>query len=232
MLKARKLNDLINAKAATQDLSDSELMHEAEESASIVGDVDADGDIEEVPPPVPAMPPQAATSTAVVTARTVRNLPIERPAESSVDRRSARSSTAADTMRSIVRAFDPSTQRARDQERGERLTTSTQILAMSQQLRDVQSVNESLRRDLNDVRDRLRESERAKDLAEMRLDIERKVNPALHSGRRHSRSRSRSYDRYSHHYSPARSTPFPPLSLFTLSVTRRFRSSQSSTTRR
>lgn len=147
--------------------------------------------------------PNGATRTpkpAVVTARAIRSATPSAAAE----RWSVRPTQGTDMIRQIARSFDPEVQRIRDEERGNRMAENMQLLTMSQQLRDFQVQTEAVRRELSAVQERLREAERSKDLAEMRLEIERSVRPSGIQGRDRSRSRShrsRSSSRRSYHHS-------------------------------
>ncbi|KAJ7091997.1 hypothetical protein B0H15DRAFT_777771, partial [Mycena belliarum] len=71
---------------------------------------------------------------------------------------------APELVNKLSHAFDPDTQRARDEERSQRSFQSAQIFAMSQQLRDAQAIIETLR-------NRAHDAERARDRAELRLEL-------------------------------------------------------------
>lgn len=188
------------------DLSDTELVNEAADSDASGDENTGNRGIGSGAAPHPVQVATRTPTPAVVTARAVRSATPSGPAE----RRSVRPTQGTDMIRQIARSFDPEVQRLRDEERGNRMAENTQLLAMSQQLRDFQAQTEAVRRELSAVQERLQEAERSKDLAEMRLEIERSVRPSGIRGRDRSRSHSRSHRsrsdsrhsyRRSHHHS-------------------------------
>lgn len=79
-------------------------------------------------------------------------------------RHGPRNSGGADFMRQVSQSLDPGVQRARDLERSERMSASTTMLVLHQQLRDQQ-------KQMFEMQDRLNKSERQRDIAEMRLEM-------------------------------------------------------------
>ncbi|KAG2157038.1 hypothetical protein DEU56DRAFT_720970, partial [Suillus clintonianus] len=88
-----------------------------------------------------------------------------------VPRCNARGAAASELLTRLSGAFDPVTQRARDEERAARTLANTQLMTQAQQLRDSQATNENLRNQLFDLRARLYDVERACDKAELRAEM-------------------------------------------------------------
>ncbi|KAJ6473929.1 hypothetical protein DFH09DRAFT_1293709 [Mycena vulgaris] len=61
---------------------------------------------------------------------------------------------APELVNKLANTFDPDVQKSRDQERSERSFQTTQIITMSQQLRDAQATNESLRNQMATIQTR------------------------------------------------------------------------------
>jgi hypothetical protein len=102
-------------------------------------------------------------------------------------RRNTRNGTALDLVSKLSQAFDPSTQKARDNERANRSLQNTQFLTLSQQLRDAQATIEGMRSQITDLQRRVYDSDRARDRAETKLEIMQMSTGT----KRHSRSRQR-----------------------------------------
>lgn len=71
----------------------------------------------------------------------------------------------------LAKAFDPEVQQARDEERSQRSFQLAQFNSISAQLRDAQAATESLRTQLLSMQNRSHEVERARDLAEFKLQL-------------------------------------------------------------
>jgi len=74
-------------------------------------------------------------------------------------------------LNSLSNAFDPAVQRAHDEDRVSRSLANTQLLTLSQQLRDAQACNDKLHDQLFDLRNRLHESQHTTDRAKLRLEM-------------------------------------------------------------
>ena len=116
----------------------------------------------ELVPSIPRPKPSVSRAAVAAVARTARN---NAPAA----HRGARGANDFDLLSNLSQAFDPETQRSRDAERASRSLQNTQLLTLSQQLRDAQQATESIRNQLADVQSRLQDAERARDRAEFRL---------------------------------------------------------------
>ncbi|KAJ7713091.1 hypothetical protein B0H16DRAFT_1341737 [Mycena metata] len=71
----------------------------------------------------------------------------------------------------LAKAFDPEVQQARDEERSQRSFQLAQFNSISAQLHDAQAATESLRTQLLSMQNRSHEVERARDLAEFKLQL-------------------------------------------------------------
>ncbi|KAJ6553569.1 hypothetical protein DFH09DRAFT_1085684 [Mycena vulgaris] len=145
--RAHRIESLINQRAGTRDLSDSDF----DGAANGHGDASLDDSIEVLG--------SAAVHTAV--AHRAPTPPL---------RRNTRMNTP-ELVNKLANAFDPDVQKSRDQERSERSFQTTQIITMSQQLRDAQATNESLRNQMATIQTRAHDTERALDRAEMLLKM-------------------------------------------------------------
>lgn len=134
----------MNQRAGTRDLNDSEFDNDAKGASS-------DDEVEVIDRPV---------RTAV--ARRVPTPPL---------RRNSRLN-APEVLNQLSRAFDPDVQRRRDDERSQRSLQNTQLLAVNQQLRDTLATNESLRSQITIMQGHLHDVERARDRAELRLEMQ------------------------------------------------------------
>jgi hypothetical protein len=79
--------------------------------------------------------------------------------------------SAPDLVNRISKAFDPEVQKTRDADRAERSFQTTHILTLTQQLRDAQAANESLRGQITAMQTRMHDVERVKDCAELKLEF-------------------------------------------------------------
>lgn len=146
---------MINEKAGTRDIADSELGDDDDDSSQ--GDEDAEEGVisvssdedDEPPPPLPK----------VAIARSNRG--------GDPPRRNVRASNGMEIMDRLSTAFDPSVQRARDEERANRSLQTTQYNNLAQQLRDTQARNDNLQSEMLTMQGRLNEADRARDRAEM-----------------------------------------------------------------
>lgn len=153
VLRAHHIDDLINERAGTCELNDSDFDDDVER-AEKVDDSDDNKDDTNLPP--------EPSHTAV--ARSARM-------DAPPTRRNARGAAATELMNRFLNAFDPEVQRARDDERANRAFATTQYLTLSQQLRDAQAMNDKLRDQIYDLRNDLYEAQRSCDRAEMRLEM-------------------------------------------------------------
>jgi hypothetical protein len=160
--RAHELEDILNQRVGTRDLSDSEFDDDASSGGS------SDDEIEVLEP----------VRTAV--ARRAPTPPL---------RRNGRAS-GADLANKLALAFDPDTQRARDEARSQRSLENTQLLTLSQQLRDAQAVAESLRTQNTILQNHVHDIERARDRAELKLEVLQMAAPRTESARGRSRSRA------------------------------------------
>ncbi|KAJ7437212.1 hypothetical protein B0H11DRAFT_2255560 [Mycena galericulata] len=144
--RAHEREDLINERVGTRDLSDSEFDDNSDAASS-------DDDVEVLE--------HGATSVRTAVARRAPTPPL---------RRNARA-TGADLANKLAHALDPDVQKARDDSRAQRTFENTQILTLTQQLRDAQAVTEGLRSQLTILQNHVHDLERARDRAEMRLEV-------------------------------------------------------------
>lgn len=150
--RAKQIDELINERAGTRDLNDTDF--DANDSHSATSEPDD---------PDNASPPIQHTAVARSAHRTL--------ADASVPRRNARGAAATDLLTRLSGAFDPAAQRTRDEDRSNRSFATTQLLTQSQQLRDSQALVESLRTELFNLRTRLYDVERERDKAELRVEM-------------------------------------------------------------
>ncbi|KIK77069.1 hypothetical protein PAXRUDRAFT_167937 [Paxillus rubicundulus Ve08.2h10] len=155
--RAHHIDSLINERAGTHDLGDSDFD-------------DADGgrtgpssDDDSLPQPEPR----------VAVARSARN---EAPPPCC----NAHGIATTGLLNSLSNAFDPTVQRARDEDQASRSLANTQLLTLSQQLHDSQATNESLRGQLFDLCNRMYEAQHTADRAEMCLKMMRAAPGPAH----------------------------------------------------
>ncbi|KAG6913459.1 hypothetical protein DXG01_006708 [Tephrocybe rancida] len=161
--RAHHIEELINERACTRDLDDDDFDGPANvkrehrsRNEEVSDDSSSDG-IEIVDTP--------ANKKAVRSAVVRRPDPLV-----STARRKGRVSST-DLVSKLTDTFDPATIRARDAERAERSYGNTHLLALTQQLRDSQQSIEGLRAQISQLNDRVHEADRARDRAEMRLQM-------------------------------------------------------------
>lgn len=150
VMRAHHIDDLVNERAGTRELNDSDFEDVAEKPDS------SDEDKDDVKP-------DASTSHTAV-ARATRT-------EAPSTRRNARGAAAAELMSRLSTAFDPEVQKARDEERTNRTLATTQYLTLSQQLRDAQVTNDKLHSKVFDLRNELYEMQHKYDRAQMRYEM-------------------------------------------------------------
>ncbi|KAG6835307.1 hypothetical protein H0H93_002883 [Arthromyces matolae] len=147
--RAHSIEELINERACTRDLDDDDFEDNRKEKS---GSEDSDDEVEVVETPAPSK------RSAIVRRHD--------PLAASVSRRNNRTASI-DLVTKLGSAFDPVTIKARDAERADRSFANTQLLTLSQQLRDAQHTNDSLRSQVSDLQDRLHRAERALDRVEL-----------------------------------------------------------------
>lgn len=170
----------MNKRMETRVVSDSERVmgqHSASsddsdsESDNSHSDSDADGsgtDEEQGPAQT-----NARSAPHTVTAKAVRAPSAERDAP----RRTGRTAgVGSELVAHLTHTLNPAVQRARDEERSERFAASTQILAMSNQIRDLNT-------QLFAMQQRLSEAERTRDIAQLRLEFSTRPAPQVHHAR-------------------------------------------------
>lgn len=181
-------------KVGTRDLDDSELV-----DADGEGDDGGDGD--DADAPISISSDDEPTANAVPKKAVIKQEPgmaklgplTHRVASDRLRTPTTRPRTSRtapmDLLHTITRSLDPNARAARDDERTARSLQSTQLLALSNQLRDSQAAVE-------DLCNRLRDADCRADRAEMELTMERMTR-----GRQHGRSpsRRRDYRSPSHH---------------------------------
>ncbi|KAJ7123487.1 hypothetical protein C8R44DRAFT_783884 [Mycena epipterygia] len=144
--RAHRIENLINQQAGTRDLSDSDCDDAAADASS--------NDSIEV------LSTRATVHTAVA----------RRPPTPPLRRRNPRMN-APELVSKLSQAFDPEAQKSRDDERSQRSFQTTQLFAMSQQLRDAQATMESLQNEISAMQKHTNDVERARDRAEMKLEM-------------------------------------------------------------
>ncbi|KAJ7503866.1 hypothetical protein B0H11DRAFT_565212 [Mycena galericulata] len=174
--RAHEIEDLINQRVGTRHLSDSEFGDDSDPGSS-------GNDVEVIEHPT------AAVRTAI--AQRVPTPPLRRKTHH----------TSTDLANRLAQAFDPDTQKAREDARAQRTFENTQILTLSQQLRDAQGVAENLRTQNTILQNRIHELERAHDRAELKLELLGMTGGGSDRGRHQSRGRSRRRSRLFGHRS-------------------------------
>ncbi|KAJ6595847.1 hypothetical protein DFH09DRAFT_1072765 [Mycena vulgaris] len=137
---AHRIEDQINQRAGTRGLNDSDL-----DGAVDGGDSSDDGSIEILDEPNKMLAHRAPTPPL---------------------RRNPRMN-APELVSTLSKAFDPATQKLRDSEQAQRSFQNTHILTLSQQIRDQNTVIESLQTQLSTAQSHAHEVERAHDCAEL-----------------------------------------------------------------
>ncbi|KAJ7258322.1 hypothetical protein C8J57DRAFT_1472431 [Mycena rebaudengoi] len=143
--RAHRIEEMINQRAGTHDLSDSEFDGGHASSDDISTEI------------------LDSSSSRVHTAVAHRAL-------SPPLRRNGRMN-APDLVNKLSHAFDPEAQKARDAERSQRSFQATQMLSLTQQLCDAQAANEGLRNQITIMQGHTHDVERACDRAELRLEM-------------------------------------------------------------
>jgi hypothetical protein len=159
--RAHEIENLINEKAGTQDLNDSDFDDSADEGANEPIEISSDKEEDGSPVPSP-LPPAGPAPIKSAIAQSACN---------DVSRRTGRASSGPDLISKLSRVFDPDTQKARDTERANCSLQNTHFLAQSQQLRDLQQSNERLHQQLTDLQARLQEANRNCDQVELKLEM-------------------------------------------------------------
>ncbi|KAJ7348656.1 hypothetical protein DFH08DRAFT_648901, partial [Mycena albidolilacea] len=138
--RAHEIEDLINQRVGTRELSDSEFDDQSDDGS-------LDDDIEVV------------ERTAI--ARRAPTPPLPRKSRA----------RGTDLANKLANAFDPEVQKGRDEARARRSFENTQILTLSQQLRDERATTETLRSENNILRNRIHDVERALERVELRNEM-------------------------------------------------------------
>jgi len=145
--RAHSINYEMNTKAGTRDLDD-------DDDASAIS-ISSDSDL----PPVSAMLTHIKREPGL---KTEPRSAVIRAAKPS-NQRSTYKATGQQLLSNISKVLDPSLQATREEERANRSLQATQLLTLSNQLRDAQAQLETLR-------NRLMDSDRARLTAERRAD--------------------------------------------------------------
>lgn len=103
----------------------------------------------------------------------------------------------ANLVKTITDAFDPNAQLLRNRNRNQQNVLSLQLVTQMQQLRDATVTIETLRRETATLQDRLNESKRRCDLANMRLEM-LQMQQAMQARQKIHRPRSRRISRKTH----------------------------------
>lgn len=148
--RALHVEGLINERAGTRDLNDSDFAADIGAAAEGAGNSSSDDEIE-------VLGHTKATHTAV--ARRAPTPPLRRSRMN-----------APELVNKLSQAFDPDTLRSRDDERAQRSFQSTQMFTMSQQLRDAHAAIENLRNQITTMQNHTHDVERARDRAEWKLE--------------------------------------------------------------
>jgi len=107
--------------------------------------------------------------------------------------RRTRGAQTTDLIHKIAHSLDPEAQRLRDEERSNCSLQNTQVLILSQQLRDANGIIDSVRSENTNLRDRLNKVERMRDRLDMELNWARSTSMSDRCGQ----------DRpYEHRYNP------------------------------
>ncbi|KAG2140906.1 uncharacterized protein EDB93DRAFT_1252688 [Suillus bovinus] len=161
---AHQIDALINKCAGMRDLNDAEFDNERDDDNTYSNSSGPDE------------PQHVAVTKAIRT-------------EAPVPRQNACGATAAELLTCLSGAFDPATQRARDEERADWSLANTQLLAQAQQLRDAQARIDTLHAQVFDLRSKLYDSQRACDMADLRVEMLRSQTSGS-GGRHHRKMRS------------------------------------------
>lgn len=150
--RAKAIDKLINEKLATRNINDND------------GDEDMDAGLSEDD----AAPEDDAEPVRTIVARSDRS--------TTQQRRRSRNSQVTELSQKLTASLDPETQRLRDEERATRSLQNTQIFTISQQLRDSNTANETLRHENADLRDCLYRVSQQRDRLDVELNFERRMS--------------------------------------------------------
>jgi len=148
--RALFIDDLINDRAGTRDLDDGDFADETRQSSPPIPWSDSDNG-----------QPQEQRSAVARSKRDVAPVPCHGAARAA----------GLELFGKLTEALDPQAQRARDEERANRSFQTTQILTLTQQLRDSQRMIDKLQDQLFDLRNQLYKSDRARSKLELRLQM-------------------------------------------------------------
>ncbi|KAJ7207522.1 hypothetical protein GGX14DRAFT_635386, partial [Mycena pura] len=143
--RAQEIEDQISEKAGTRELCD---------------EGDTDGHSSDASVTIVNPPAQAPVLTAV--ARRATSPALRAKPRARVN--------APELVSKLTQSFGPEAQRARDEDRSQRSFQTAQFFAINQQLQHAQSTNENLRGQLMTMQERLHTAERARDIAELKLE--------------------------------------------------------------
>lgn len=169
-------------KVGTRDLDDGEIVDADNDENGEAISISSDGDNDDDDVPIT----KASSKTGLVKVKQepgVASHVTRRAASNTLTTLSQRAPRALKTsgmelLSNISRSLDPGARAAREEERSARSLQSTQLLALTNQVRDSQVM-------LEDLRSRLSAAERRADNAELELRVERMTR-----GRQHNRSQS------------------------------------------
>jgi regulator of replication initiation timing len=155
--RAHEIDSLINERAGTRDLADSDFDGNGDAIVISSDDSDdgSDGGDDEGDDDDPPKKKHVARISRPENAPTPRN----------------QRGTGIALVEKLTRAFDPSAQRARDDARASRSLQNTQFLLLSQQVRDGQSTIETLRAQVTDLQTQVHTAEMARERTEMKLEM-------------------------------------------------------------
>ncbi|KAJ7701086.1 hypothetical protein B0H17DRAFT_1327685 [Mycena rosella] len=191
--RAHKIEALLNERAGTRELSDSDF----DDSASPLESDDDDIEVLDNPPPT--------VHTAV--AKRAPTPPLRRSKKA-----------APNLIDKLSRVFDPETQKARDEERSHRSSQAQQIFTLSQQLRDAHASSDRLRNEISILQQHLNDAEHARDVALLKIEM---MDRGRCSSRSHSPRHRQSPIRYyrdsdAENLPPLRHQVFYPSNDFTI----------------
>ncbi|KAG6917547.1 hypothetical protein DXG01_002184 [Tephrocybe rancida] len=154
--RAHTVEALINEHVCTRDLDDDDFNGSVKHEHKVLDPEEGsdEDEIEILETPAP---------------RAVRSAVIRRP-DPLTSRHKGRVSSL-DLVTKLTDTFDPASVRARDAECADRSYNNTQILSLTQQLHDLQNVNETLRERNSQLQDHLHDAERARDHADLQVEM-------------------------------------------------------------
>lgn len=175
--EARKIQAMIDARGGLRNLEDhsgdddddignpdADFEVEAEDIHFISSD--HDNDVNEEPDHTKNVIPKTEDKPDLL-----RSVQTVRATDSKARRGANALGGTANLVKTITDAFDPNAQLLRDRNRNQQNVLSLQLVTQMQQLRDATVTIETLRRETASLQDRLNESERCCDLANMRLEM-------------------------------------------------------------